>query len=489
MNLGPMHVLLAASELHPFSKTGGLADAVAALGLAVAQAGCRVTVITPLYRGIQAKYPAIRPMGWPFDLRIGPELVSGQFHRLDPAPGLSIWFVEQAGYFDRPGLYNEGQLDYPDNAQRFLFLSKAAMLAARYHPDPPALIHCHDWQLGLLPLLVHHARVTGTWPDAPRTVFTIHNLAYQGVFPVESWQFTNLPWSWFHLESAAHHGRLNFLKGALYLADALTTVSPRYAQEICTAEYGCGLEGVLRRREHDLTGILNGVDYSEWNTNANPALNHAYDAQHLAGKGANKASLQVEMGLPVIPEIPLFGNISRLTDQKGCDLIADALEELLPATPLQFVLLGSGDPILEARFRGLAKRFPENVAVKIGFDARLAHRIEAGTDFYLMPSRFEPCGLNQMYSLRYGSIPIVRHTGGLADSVIDPRDDADRANGIHFQEPTAKALEWAIRKAVVLYQDPVAIHHFRVNGMSADLSWGKQAADYLRLYRDVLHGP
>jgi starch synthase len=178
-----------------------------------------------------------------------------------------------------------------------------------------------------------------------------------------------------------------------------------------------------------------------------------------------------------------------LTDQKGCDLIADALEELLPRTPLQFVLLGSGDPVLEARFRGLAKRFPENVAVKIGFDARLAHRIEAGTDFYLMPSRFEPCGLNQMYSLRYGSIPIVRHTGGLADSVIDPRDDADRANGIHFQEPTAEALEWAIQKAVVLYRDPVAIHHFRVNGMSADLSWNKQAADYLRLYRDVLHGP
>jgi starch synthase len=489
MNLGSMHVLLAASELHPFSKTGGLADAVAALGLAVAQAGCQVTVVTPLYRGIQARYPEIRPMGWPFDLPVGPELVSGRFHRFDPSPGLSIWFVEQSGFFDRRGLYNEGQLDYPDNAERFLFLSKAAMLAARYHPDPPSLIHCHDWQLGLLPLLVHHGRVTGSWPKAPRTVFTIHNLAYQGVFPVEAWQYTNLPWSWFHLESAAHHGRLNFLKGALYLADALTTVSPRYAQEICTSEYGCGLEGVLRRREHDLTGILNGVDYAEWNTNANPALNHAYDAQHLAGKGANKASLQVEMGLPVDPEIPLFGNISRLTDQKGCDLIADALEELLPRTPLQFVLLGSGDPVLEARFRGLAKRFPENVAVKIGFDARLAHRIEAGTDFYLMPSRFEPCGLNQMYSLRYGSIPIVRHTGGLADSVIDPRDDADRANGIHFQEPTAEALEWAIQKAIVLYRDPVAIHHFRVNGMSADLSWGKQAADYLRLYRDVLHGP
>lgn len=484
-----MHVLLVASELHPFSKTGGLADAVAALALAVAQAGSRVTVITPLYRGILQKHPEIRSMGWPFDLRVGAELVSGQFHRLDPVPGLSIWFVEQAEYFDRAGLYNESQRDYPDNAQRFLFLSKAAMLAARYHPDPPALIHCHDWQTALLPLLVHHARVTGTWPGAPRTVFTIHNLAYQGVFPVEGWQYTNLPWSWFHLESAAHHGRLNFLKGALYLADALTTVSPRYAQEICTPEYGCGLEGILRRREHDLTGILNGVDYSEWNTHANPALKHAYDAKHLAGKAANKLALQAEMGLPVAVDVPLFGNISRLTDQKGCDLIADALENLLPKAALQFVLLGSGDPVLEKRFRGLADRFPEKIAVRIGFDGRLAHRIEAGTDFYLMPSRFEPCGLNQMYSLRYGSIPIVRHTGGLADSVIDPRDNPDRANGIHFQEPTAEALVWAIQKAVVLFRDPVAIHHFRVNGMLADLSWGKQAAEYLRLYRDVLHGP
>lgn len=483
-----MHVLLAASELHPFSKTGGLADAVAALAQAVSRAGCRVSVVTPLYRGIASRHDGIQSARWKFDVPMGERLVSGQFQRLDPEPGLSIWFVDQPGYFDRAGLYNEGQTDYPDNAERFLFLTKAALLLARHHPEPVSLIHSHDWQLGLLPLLVHHDRVTAIWESAPRTVFTIHNLAYQGVFPVENWNLTNLPWSWFHLESAAHHGRLNFLKGALYLADALTTVSPRYAREICTPEYGCGLEGVLRRREHDLTGILNGVDYGEWNTHSNPALKHAYDAMHLAGKRLNKLALQAELGLPENPDVPLFGNISRLTDQKGCDLIADALEALLPSESMQFVVLGTGDRLLESRFRALARQFPGQVAARIGFDARLAHRIEAGTDFYLMPSRFEPCGLNQMYSLRYGSIPVVRCTGGLADSVVDAREDADRANGIHFHEPTAGALIWAIRKALSVYRDPAALQHFRRNGMGLDLSWGKQAADYLKLYRDVLHG-
>jgi len=484
-----MHVLLASSELHPFSKTGGLADAVAALGRFVAGAGCQVTVVTPLYRGVEKRFPELERSGWRFAIALGPRLVEGEFVRFDPAPGLSYWFVDQPGFYDRAGLYQDGEADHPDNAERFLFLTKAALLLARHHPVPPSIIHGHDWQVGLLPLLVHHARVTGAWASAPRTVFTIHNLAYQGSFPVEAWEYTNLPPSWFHLESAAHHGRLNFLKAGLCLADALSTVSPRYAEEICTPEYGCGLDGVLRRRGHDLTGILNGVDYSEWNTTANPALAHAYDAFHLAGKAANKADLQREMGLPVQADVPLFGNISRLAEQKGCDLIAGALEAMLPETRMQFVLLGSGDARLEKAFRELALRYPEQIAVRIGFDPRLAHRIEAASDFYLMPSRFEPCGLNQLYSLRYGAIPVVRATGGLADSVVDPREDADRATGIHFEVLTVEALVWAMRKALAIHADPAALAHFRSNGMRADFSWEKQAGEYLRLYNDVLHGP
>ncbi len=484
-----MHVLLASSELHPFSKTGGLADAVAALAQAVGRAGWQVSVVTPLYRGVAARAPGLRPAGWKFDIPLGPRLVSGEFWRLDPHPNLTYWFVDQPGFFDRPALYNEADRDYPDNAARFLYLTKAAALLARHHPVPPSILHGHDWQVGLLPLFLHHDRIARGRLTGPRTVFTIHNLAYQGSFPVETWQLTNLPWSWFHLESAAHHGHLNFLKGALSLADGLTTVSPRYAEEICTRQYGCGLEGVLRRRGHDLTGILNGVDYSEWNTTSNPALPHAYDAFHLAGKAANKATLQHELGLPVRSDVPLFGNITRLTDQKGCDLVLEALDRLLPDEPIQFVLLGNGDTDLAEAYRELARRHPRQVVARIGFDARLAHRIEAGCDFYVMPSRFEPCGLNQMYSLRYGTIPIVRATGGLDDSVIDPRADPDLANGIKFSEISAEALEQAWRKALALFADPVALQHFRLNAMTADFSWDRQAQRYLDLYREVLHGP
>lgn len=484
-----MHVLMAASELHPFSKTGGLADAVAALAAAVADAGLEVSVVTPRYRAVPEKAPGLRRIGWRFGIPLGPDLVEGEFQVLDLAPRLRVWFVDQPSFFDRPGIYNERQRDYPDNAARFLFLSKAALLLARHHPHPPSLVHAHDWQTGLLPVLLHHARLEDGWEQAPRSLFTIHNLAYQGSFPNAAWELTNLPASWFHLESASHHGRLNFLKGALSLADALSTVSPQYAREITTPEFGCGLEGLLRRREHDLAGILNGVDYAEWNTAHNPALPHPFDIHHLAGKAATKAALQEELGLPVRADVPLFANISRLTDQKGCDLILDALEMLLPEAALQFALLGSGDPVLEARFRDLAVRHPDQVAAAIGFDQPLSHRIEAGSDFYLMPSRFEPCGLNQLYSLRYGSIPVVRATGGLEDSVVDPREDAERATGIKFHAPEAAALARAIRKALALHADPAACAHVRRNGMVADFSWARQAREYLTFYHDILHGP
>jgi starch synthase len=484
-----MHVLLAASELHPYSKTGGLADAVGSLGRALALAGVRVTVVTPLYRGLAERVGPGVGSPWRFDIGVGKELVPGEFVRVTEPSGMEVWFVRHDAYFDRPGLYNEGQNDYADNAARFLFLARAALLAARHAAVPVDVVHAHDWQVGLLPLMVHHARITGAWPRAPRTLFTIHNLAYQGGFAADAWTLTGLPWSWFHLESAAHGGGVNFLKAGLCLADALSTVSPRYAREICTPEFGCGLDGVLRRREHDLCGILNGVDYDEWNTTRNPALPHPYHADDLSGKAMCKAALQGEMGLAVDPGVPLFGNISRLTDQKGCDLLAAALEGLLPREPLQFVLLGSGDPALEATFRSLATRFPGRVAARIGFNPALAHRIEAASDFYVMPSRFEPCGLNQLYSLRYGAIPVVRATGGLSDSVVDARDDAAAATGIHFREASAAALEWAMRKALALHAIPQAVAHYRSNGMSRDFSWQTQAREYVRLYGEILHGP
>lgn len=484
-----MHVLLAASELHPYSKTGGLADAVGSLGRALARLGVRVTAVTPLYRGLEARLGPARGPAWRMDVGLGSDWVSGEFVRHREASGMEVWFVRQDAFFDRPGLYGTPQGDYADNARRFLFLSKAALMAARHAPERVDVVHAHDWQTGMVPLLLHHARVSGRWAAAPRTLFTIHNLAYQGGFAAEAWADTGLPWSWFHLESAAHGGGVNFLKAGLCLADALSTVSPRYAREICTAEHGWGLDGVLRRREHDLTGILNGVDYGEWNTTANPALAHPYDAADLGGKALDKAALQRELGLVEDAAVPLFANVSRLTGQKGCDLLLAALEALLPSERLQFALLGSGDAVLERTFHDLATRFPGRVAARIGFDPALAHRMEAGSDFYVMPSRFEPCGLNQLYSLRYGSIPVVRATGGLADSVVDARDDAARATGIHFHDASPEALAWAMRKAMALHATPEAAAHFRRNGMNQDFSWERQAAEYLRLYGDILHGP
>lgn len=484
-----MQLLHVASELHPFSKTGGLADMVAALGKALAHAGHEVHLVTPLYRGIRTRYPDLKPANWRFDVPLGTGTVGGEFWRLKVTPRLTIWFVDQPHFFDRAGIYNENQVDYADNAARYLFFCKAALVLARHLPRPPQIVHVHDWPTGPLPMLLQHARATGTWPQPPKTVLTIHNLAYQGWFPPSQWPLANLPAEWFHTNSAEAWGQFNFLKSGLSLADALTTVSPRYAREICTPEFGCGFEGLLLRREYELTGILNGVDYEEWNTTANPFLKHAYDAGHLAGKGANKRELQVELGLPPRDDVPLFAKISRLTSQKGSDLVLAALEQgFAEGLDQQFVLLGSGDATLQNGFRELAARHPESVAVKVGFDAALAQRIEAAADFFLMPSRFEPCGLNQLYSLRYGTVPIVRATGGLDDSVVDVRESAERATGIKFHEPTSAALAHAMRKAHALFREPDLLAHFRHNGMTADFSWEKQSRDYVELYEQVLHG-
>lgn len=481
-----MHVLLAASEFHPYSKTGGLADAVAALGRWLARDGIEVTVVTPYYRTVRQKSGEMESANWRFAVPLGGSLCEGSFRIARPEPNLTVWFVDQPEFFDRAELYNQGIADYPDNADRFALFAKAAVLVAKHHPNPPDIIHCHDWQAGLIPLLVQHGRVSGIWRGAPRTLFSIHNLAYQGWFPASSWALTDLPEKWFHLESASHHGKFNFLKSGLCLSDALATVSPTYAAEITTPEFGCGLEGLLRRRRADLRGILNGVDYSEWKTQGNPALPFGYDISNLEGKAANKRTLQAEMGLPEAAGVPLISNISRLTWQKGSDLLIEAVSALMAEEPFQFIALGNGDPPLEAALRELAAKLPERVGVRIGFDSGLAHRIEAGSDFFVMPSRFEPCGLNQMYSLRYGTPPLVRATGGLDDSVVDPREDVDRTNGIKFEEASTEALIQALRKALALYAIPEAYSFFQRNAMSADFSWARQVQDYVAYYQEIL---
>jgi starch synthase len=294
-----------------------------------------------------------------------------------------------------------------------------------------------------------------------------------------------LPWDYFHAEGVEFYGQVNFLKAGIAYADAITTVSPRYAREITTEEYGCGLDGLLRRRHDVLTGILNGVDYDEWNTTRNPYIPCRYSVEELAAKESNKIALQQEFGLPADVRLPLFGSIGRLADQKGVDILLAALRQTL-AAGYQFVLLGTGSPSYERAYQDLARQYPRQVAVQIGFDQGLSHRIEAGCDFFLMPSRFEPCGLNQMYSLRYGTVPVVRVTGGLDDTVIDVREDVQLANGIKFGEYSGSALAKAIYKGLVLYDETELLARFRRNGMNADFSWERTAGDYLRVYEQSL---
>jgi starch synthase len=476
-----MKILLASSEVHPYSKTGGLADMVGALGRALAQAGHEACLVTPLYRGVRERFPDLQHVDWYLNLPLGGRYVNAQLWSLEPLPGLTVYFVDHPGFFDRAGLYQEDNFSYLDNADRYIFFSKCVAHLARYLPWRPDAVHVHDWQVGLVPALMLQQQREG-WATPPPTCLTIHNLAYQGTFPAEAFGLTNLPEEFFGIEGAEFYGQLNCLKAGIAFADRITTVSPRYAREITTEEFGCGLDGFLRNRQGRLTGILNGVDYHEWTTGKNPFLKYSYTDTHLAGKTRNKAQLQKELGLPAAPKTPLFGTISRLAEQKGMDIELGALEEML-STGLQFALLGSGSPVFERAYLDLARRYPRQVAVRIGFDEGLSHRIEAGCDFYLMPSQFEPCGLNQMYSLRYGAIPVVRTVGGLDDSVIDYTLNAERANGIKFREYSATALAKAIRKALALYEQPELLRQYRRNAMTADFSWERTVQDYVKIYQ------
>lgn len=477
-----MKILLASSEVHPYSKTGGLADMVGALGKALARAGHDVGIVTPLYASVRERCPNLTRMESTLNLPLGTIRVRGEVWKANPVDGLTIYFIAQPDFFLRPELYQENGVDYPDNAERFIFFAKAvAHLTLHLRPD---ILHCHDWQAGFAPILVQHEASAAGWGKTLASCFTIHNLAYQGLFPTAKYPLTNLPWSYFTWNGLEFYGHLNCLKAGIAYSNRITTVSPRYAREITTPEFGCGLDGLLRQRQSSLAGILNGVDYDEWNTTNNPYIKHPYSSGKLEGKTANKTDLQRELGLPVSENIPLFVSVTRLVDQKGVDILLGALEEMV-TSDLQFALLGNGPPVYETAFQKLAVRHSEKVAVRIGFDRGLSHRIEAGGDFFLMPSRFEPCGLNQMYSLRYGTVPIVRATGGLDDTVIDISENPEVANGIKFGEYSSRALAKSIRKALALFAEPRLLSHYQLNGMAADFSWERTADKFVAVYEQA----
>ncbi len=480
-----MNVLLASSEVHPYSKTGGLADMVGALSKALARKGHRVGLVTPLYTGIRERFDLRSRPDLPIDLPLGMRRVAGEIWTREPEENLTLYFVDQPEFFQRAELYQKDGVDYADNAERFTFLSKAVAHLAAHLDWKPDVLHLHDWQVALAGLLVQHQRQLPAWSHLPAVVVTIHNLAYQGLFPDYQFALTNLPWDYFNPAQAEFYDKFSFLKSGLTSAHIITTVSPRYAREIMTEEYGCGLDGLLRLRQHSVAGILNGVDYDEWRTTGNEFLQYSYTQSDLTGKLKEKQALQAELGLPDRPDTPLFGNIGRMVEQKGVDIMLGALESML-TEDLQVVILGSGSPLFQSRFQDLAARFPNKLRVQIGYNSGLSHRIEAGSDFFLMPSRFEPCGLNQMYSLRYGAIPVVRRTGGLCDSVIDFQDNAASADGIKFTEYSSQALAKAMQKALAIFHDPQLLQHYRTNGMTVDFSWERTADGYLTHYADAV---
>jgi len=480
-----MKILLASSEVHPYSKTGGLADMVGALGKWLARAGHEVGVVTPLYRGIRERFSGIKKTGSVLDLPLGPQRAQAEVCTLLPSERLTVYFIDHPGFYDRASYYGENDLDYPDNAQRFIFFSKAVAHLARTLPWKPEVVHLHDWQAGLTPILLLQQALQSVSANTPKTCFTVHNLAYQGVFSRAQYALTNLPPDYFSPSGLEFYGQMNCMKAGLIYSDMITTVSPRYAREITTAAFGCALDGVLRQRAEVLVGILNGVDYEEWNPAHDPCIKHPYTVGQGEAKTANKLELQAELGLRTDAKIPLFANISRLVQQKGMDIQLGALEEML-AADIQFVLLGSGSAHYQKAYQSLAQRFPEKVLVRFGFDQALSHRIEAGADFFLMPSLYEPSGLNQMYSLRYGTIPIVRITGGLDDSVVDIPEDQQHANGIKFGEYSVRALAKAMRKALVLFETPALLEHYRANAMRADFSWERTAEQYVDVYQRIL---
>jgi len=477
-----MELLFLASEVAPLSKTGGLGDVLGALPAALAVAGDAVAVVSPRYGFIDAARHGFTPRERAVRVRGEATTVWSRTQGR-----LTHYLVEHERFFgSRRSLYAEHGHEYGDNAERFAYLCRAGLEVPAAFGHRPAVLHLNDWQTALAAWLMRHEHAGDLALARTRSVFTIHNLAYQGSFSKELMPALGLPWELFRPDALEFHDRLNLMKAGLVFADAVTTVSPTYAREIATAAGGEGLDGVLRARAGQLSGILNGIDTAEWDPARDPWLPDHFDAQKLAGKAACKRALQEEMELPVRPEVPLLAVVTRLADQKGVDLLLAALPDLL-RRDLQLVLLGSGRRDWEDALQQAARHHRDRMAVRIGFDEGLAHRIEAGADLFLMPSRFEPCGLNQLYSLRYGTVPVVRRVGGLADTVVD-FDGWRTGTGFTFTGYDHLSLLTAVRRALELFRDKRAWHAMMRRGMALDFSWARSAERYRELYRKLVEG-
>lgn len=483
-------ILFVAAEVSPFARTGGLGDVVGALPPVLAAHGLDVRIVMPLYEAVRHQEVSLTLVC--NDLRVPlslgertAQVWQGDVLGRSSGHTVPIYFIEQDDYFARPGLYGDDVGEYGDNPFRFTFFCRATLALAERLAWFPHVMHCHDWHTGLIPAYVRFPPGLESRLASAATVFTIHNLAYQGVFPAAVFNHTGLPPQLFQPAGVEFYGHVNFMKAGLSYADLLTTVSPTYAEEICTPEYGYGLDGVLRERRQSLVGIVNGADYDLWNPATDPALVTNYSLDDPDGKARCKLSLLRKFGMLEDLDLPVFGMVTRFADQKGIDLVAEALERLF-ALNSSVVILGSGERRYEELFSALGRRYPDRLGIRLGFNDELSHQIQAGSDFLLMPSRFEPCGLTQMYAMRYGTIPIVRATGGLRDTVLPFDSTTRQGTGFVFSEATANALVGAVSTAVEVFHDKEAWSQLQRNAMAQDFSWDRSALRYIELYRQAV---
>jgi len=478
-----MNIVLVSSEVDPLAKTGGLADVVASLAVVLDRLKHRVAIVMPLYGGIAASGVPLRKTDIGVEIPLEGGVREGTVWSTK-LKGVPVYLVKEPAYFDREGLYGSGGKDYPDNALRFAFLSRAAIEVAKAARLEPDVFHIHDWQASLLPIYLRERYQDDAQVGRAGVVLTIHNLAYQGLFTAEVLPELDLPSSLFRLDALEFYGQVNLLKGGIAFSDKISTVSPTYAREIQTRELGAGLDGLLRHRSADLVGILNGIDTSLWSPGTDQTLWQRYTSSKPGGKAVNKAELQKKLGLEVSPNAPLLAAIGRLDPQKGFDLILAVTPGLL-RNKAQLVLLGAGAQEYLDAFEALRKEFPRRLSINLGFQPELGRQIYAGADIFLMPSRYEPCGLGQLLAYRYGAIPVVRRTGGLADTVLDFDQDPENGRGFVFDVFDADALAGALDRALTRFRDTKAWRQLVRRAMRADFSWKSSATAYLELYESA----
>lgn len=474
-----MKILFVTTECVPFAKTGGMADVSSALPKELRAAGADVRIYMPRYRSVPLSECRERIGGLPVPISSKKEY--GRVHEGETPDGVPVYFIDHPRYFDRRGLYVDEGRDYPDNAERFTFFCRSVAEFITTGEFVPDVVHVNDWFGSLVP--VYFRTIYRKQFEKLPVLLTIHNLAYQGIFWHYDMHLTNLPWSLFRFDKLEFYGKLNFLKGGIIFSDQVTTVSPRYAEEIQTKEYGCGLEGVLRKKAPNLRGILNGVDYSIWNPENDARIARRYSAEDLSGKAECKRDLQNVNNITA-SDGPLFGMVSRFTEQKGINLILEVVPDLVERGA-QFVFLGTGEKRYEEALVALAKRYPLNIGVNITFSDEMSHKIEAGADIFLMPSRFEPCGLNQLYSFRYGTPPVAHRVGGLSNTVSEW--NGREGNGFLFDEYTVGAFSHALDRAIDVFSRKDEWNRLMKAGMKENFSWSRSASEYLNLYGEMTH--